>query len=212
MKTFVIPDWLYQTANIKVENLELYSSELYKLVNDIVDFDTSNTRFYAISDVQKIKRYCPKLIAELKDLGLADILAWVGFSIINERWENQEFKIHIDPISHDSIGLNLPVLNCKGSWTVWYSPKNVVESKLPFGEYYMFDGKIADGSGAIRYDDTGVIEIGRCSYETANWVNACIPHGVERTYKNTRIVASLRFTEDIMNFFDDPLLKNLIVK
>lgn len=211
MKKFIIPNWLHKSSTVKVENLGIYAKELHNLVNAVVDLETSNTRFYAISDIGKFKIYCPKLYLELQHLELASILSWVGFSIINARWANQEFKIHTDPISHDSIGLNLPVLNCENSWTVWYAPESVTESNTPFGEYYMFDGRIADGSGAVRYEDENVVEIGRCSYETANWVNACIPHGVDRKHNNTRIVASLRFNESIMDYFENPQLYSKIV-
>ena len=183
------PDWLYLQPNIDADALDTIKKELIKLSavdrpNNLVKY----TSTFAAADLDLTHKLCPTLIQELERLQLLKDFCFVAFiSVVGQK----EFPPHVD-VGTD-VGLNIPLVNCEGTYTVWYDAK-IVDQELP---EYAIGSQVAHM--ARLCDPRTAVEIGRCDSTIPYWINTNVPHRPETHHDQFRLAASLRFYPDPLN-------------
>jgi hypothetical protein len=176
------PTWLYQQPALTTTTLLALQKELKKLFFVtkkfcLVPYTSTYMEFHDISVVSKI---CPQLIGELHRLGLhLKLIAFISVVI------DRNFPAHVD-VSSD-IALNIPLINCKGTHTVWYDG-NIIQKEA---EDYLIGAESA--RNARESDPHSLIEIGRCDADIPHWINVNILHRPETSHNQLRVAASMRF-------------------
>jgi len=202
------PDWLYRPANVMTTMLGDIQKELTTLSFMIIkDKFNSPSEFHIIMNLDLIKEVCPTLMIELKRLGISDIVAFIALITVRS---GSKFPIHIDypDQRRQSFGLNIPVLNCKDSYTVWYDAEPMPHKTI---DQHIITSELV--SASIPCDEETAIEIDRCDANVSHWINNNVPHKPICLHDNFRINASVRFTSDIYEliasgYFDKHLVKH----
>lgn len=197
------PDWLYFKAKITIDNLAEIQQELFNLFSTItnLDINTASSSFNLTTDILIIKKTCPNLVGLLSSVNLIDHLGGVAF--ISAR-KDAEFPIHVD--GDVDFALNIPVLNCKNSYTAWYlSEIGNIKTKA---EHY---GVVDDFSNSVALicDPQYATEIERIDADIPHWINTNIPHKPIVLGDGFRINSSLRFNPVILQNNQPP--KDLIM-
>jgi hypothetical protein len=200
------PNWLHLPAAIDPIKLPSIQRELLQVSRwAIKDISKSPSEFINVDDVDKVLHTCPTLVEEFKRLGILDIVYLI--SIITVR-PGSYFPIHIDypDPGRLSFGLNIPVLNCTDSYTVWYNAKVLPHEYLP--EHIITSQLV---SVASPCDEENAIEIGRVECSTPSWINNHVPHRPHCLHDKFRINSSFRFTKKIFEMINDGYFdKNLV--
>ena len=172
------PDWVYQHPNLNADALPEIKKELIQLFKQskhlYPDPYTTVSRWMQLS-LEQSKDYCPLLMQELDRLGLQKNLTGVAFISVVDA---QAFGVHVD--EEDDIALNIPLVNCSGTYTVWYDCKFV----RPFTKW-LNDPHI---DNIHKYT-----EIDRIEANVPYWINTNVLHQPVATHNNFRLAASLRF-------------------
>ena len=176
------PDWLYHPANI--DQLPTIQKELLKLSvitckDNLVNYTST---FVGVNYREIIDRTCPVLVQELQRLKLYDILDFIAIISVDC---SKEFPPHVDV--GDDIAVNIPLVNCEGTYTVWYDAE-IIDQELPthaIGSDSAKQARICDPRTAV--------EIGRCDSSIPHWINVNVPHRPETHHDQLRLAASLRF-------------------
>ena len=201
------PDWLHLPAAINSDKLKDIQKELMHLASaSITDISSSPSQFINVDDLDLVKKLCPVLMGELKRLDLYDLLFMV--SIITVR-PGYYFRIHVDypDPTRLSFGLNIPVLNCKDSYTIWYDTKVIPHEYLP--DYIVTSPLV---SVAQPCDEKNAKEIDRVECSTPSWINNYVPHKPHCNHNKFRINSSLRFFNKIYELLDDGSFYEKLVK
>ena len=110
-------DWLYKPANVSADK---YNGELMNLIHAVnPNFEsTAGRQFYPV-DHELFKKTCPDLMSLITKWGLQDRLSEVAIIWLNK---GAKFGIHRDFPSWRArnLALNIPIINCDNSYTVWY--------------------------------------------------------------------------------------------
>lgn len=180
------PKWFYKP--LVVNNLTEIQSEVIPFIyKKISDFDTATPQFVYVNR-DEIESTVPSYVKYIDSLGLLD--KWVWCAIITTNGEH-EFPIHVD--SYDwkvrCYGLNLPIINCEGTYTVWYDAE--IE-----GEIFDKDNDPRHYARRIK-PDTIATEIGRWDMSNPAWINTSIPHRPVSTHNKPRAVISARFRPEL---------------
>ena len=212
------PDWLYRPAAISEDNMLIFSRELHTL-HTITQQKTPSipqdtTCFMMVFDLGKFDQLCPELNYFLsQEWGIRKHLSHLAFICLSS---DLPMQVHVDGIDVD-IALNMPVLNCQDSFTVWHNTVPAKQQML--SGYYNYNSPDRD-SGYTNYNgwgrDKGYIkysqsdkrieslaiacdgpgestEIARCSVNKPHWVNISVPHHAQSDHNQFRINASFRF-------------------
>lgn len=193
---FKAPDWLYKQANISKTDTNLIRLELLKFIKnwtasndqDLLDL---KSQFVGVDirDHDNFYKKMPTLHKVLKDFQIEDLLSVLAFIIVSH---DTYFPIHIDCEDPGimSFALNIPVLNCDDTVTVWYDtiPESNTEEYIA-GTYH--------GKHATYCVQSEAKEVGRCDTISPHWVNIARPHAPMCFHSKLRINASLRFTPEI---------------
>jgi hypothetical protein len=202
------PDWLHRPANIDSTKLKAIQYELLKLSKKvIVNMDNAPSEFRIVADKSLIKEFCPVYMEELKKVGLADMIMFLALISVRP---GSFFPIHIDypDPKRLSFGLNIPVLNCQDSYTVWYDaepmPHKLVDQHIMTSELV---------SASIPCNQETAVEIARCDANVPQWINNHTPHKPICLHDNYRINSSMRFMPEIYEmiangYFDKHLVKH----
>jgi hypothetical protein len=181
------PDWLYCEPNLNPTLLPAIRAELLKLFvitkqHNLVPYTST---FADFDHVPTIVQTCPVLIEELKNLDLHEkTLEGMAVSFISVV-ADREFPAHVD-VKAD-IGLNIPLLNCDGTYTVWYDGQ-VMSGPGP--DYTLGS---EEAKNAKPGDPNSLIEIDRCHANRPLWINVNVLHRPVTTHNKFRVAASLRF-------------------
>jgi hypothetical protein len=183
------PNWFYKP--IEVENLLGIQEELTAyLYKKIPNFDTIGSMFVYI-DRKEIEPHVPLYKKYIDSLG---ILAKWEYSAIVGTTSNQDFVIHVD--CHDwilrSYGLNIPIINCDGTYTVWYDAE--IEGEI-------FNNADPRSTARMIKPNTTATEIARWEANKPAWVNNSIPHRPISTHTKPRAIISARFTPEVHDLF-----------
>jgi len=170
---------------VDIPKLGLIQDQIVKEMSK--NYHSIQTGFYAAkSDALKLKW---TLLSEYLDsINLFDRWVATGISILN----NTNLNVHTDSKNKDRIyALNIPILACKGTYTVWYKEK--IGTKQNMSSYNSF-GNTVD---YVEYNLSDVVEICRLESNNPAFVNVKIPHRGITTHNNFRCLISLRFTPDL---------------
>ena len=181
------PSWFYKL--IEIENLEEIQEELKSVLYKMYpSFDNAKPN-YVYHPRHTIETLVPKYMQCMDSLGVLD--RWRGSAIISTN-NGLKFPIHVDSENWLDIcyGLNIPVINCEGTYTVWYDAT--------------ISNEYADEPGVpknalTKYIDKNkpIIEIERLETIHAAWVNVSIPHAPVSTHNKPRAIFSARFAPEL---------------
>jgi hypothetical protein len=177
------PDWLYCEPAVDFSNNREIKKELVLLHGrNKKEYLTDFSSTFGQLDRNLAIAQCPTLCAELKKLDILKCLLGVVYvSIVHDK----EWAIHCDVIT--DIGLNIPLINCHDTYTVWYDTE-ILDQRLP--EYSV--GTSLARTGRICNVENAK-EIGRCNANKSYWINTNVPHRPETHHDKFRLAASLRF-------------------
>jgi len=120
--------------HININNLETIISktkQFIELQTKHLDKSTFTGPFNALSTAE-FKNYMPELLAALKEHGL-----YYEDANLYVMWNNQDALPHKD-YTGAIARLNIPILNCEGTWTTFYENLKSRRLMLPNGNpYYM---------------------------------------------------------------------------
>jgi hypothetical protein len=84
--------------------------------------------------------------------------------------------------------LNIPIINCDDSYTVWYDTE--------LGDTFHDDNDFRN-TARIQKPNTVATEIGRWDMRNPAWINTSIPHRPESTHNRPRAIISARFDPEL---------------
>jgi len=200
--------WLYRPAVFDTTLLNSYKIEVLKMIKEQVgSFDNLHSQFRLLGSTEHIKKNCPSLVEALTNLGLIDMFWTVGIIVVHKDWK---FEIHVDTVNpaRNSVGLNIPVMNCAGSDTVFYDVKEIQYERYPSN--YLIGSEAA--CIAVPCSDEGAVEIDRCSANAPHWLNVAAPHKPICDHTNLRINSSIRFTHEIFDVINSPRFEAELVR
>lgn len=184
------PTWLYK--KVKLDSvLPIFQKELLALAYQI-DPQLPTRENYLVSETNKdkIKQTCPYFYKYLTALKIERHLLRVGFVIVSK----PKRIIHSDyPAS--SFALNLPILNCKDTYTVWYDSVITAQKATEYNSPTWVE--VGDSP---LYEESSAIEIGRIDSNQPHWVNVRVPHSPECNHNNLRINCTIRFYDNIYEY------------
>jgi hypothetical protein len=200
MTIYKAPDWLYKSANIKQELYKPIQKELQQIFYyKFKDIPTNEiiSHFVIPAPAEYIKSNCPNLMKQLKEYDLDSNLLCLAMIIVAN---GQDYPIHVDTLNpgYMTLGLNIPVLNCKDSYTAWY------DTDILYHESFAVDILNAKGfSTAVPCNSNDAVEIDRCDANTPSWINVARPHNAICNHDKLRVNASLRFDKKIFEMIND---------
>jgi hypothetical protein len=150
--------------------------QTYLVLKGLVD--TSHTGYIPLKSVELIIA-CPELSQSLLKLGLT-ILSCAIYRTTNN---NNQSPVHVDFATY-SCRLNIPIMNCEYSSTVYYTGDKVDIKQQDYNE--------------VKYIEyTNAIEIDRVTVDTATVLRIDYPHQVltDET-KTPRICLTIRCNPD----------------
>jgi hypothetical protein len=180
---------LYKTLDIS--NLDQIKKELNNAIQ-------KNTFGFSAVDTNTIKESCPSLTEYLQKINLLDRWKDTGMVVLN----NTSLSIHSDSLDPQRIyALNIPVSNCKNSYTIWYKANKGV---IPIINKYGEPKKMVY---SFQYKSEDVEEIDRMESSNPAFVNVKVPHSGISFNNSVRCLISLRFVpnvteEEILNLIN----------
>jgi hypothetical protein len=188
-------DWFYSYVNIP--NLDIVKKELLDLyATDHSNFSTwqTNPHYYHISAKNGLP-LCPEINRFLQSAGLAGRLVAFFYS---RNLASGEPYAHVDSYNPMlfSENLNIPLIECSNSYTVWYSTDRAELEEIKV------DGRLPGHVPAYTPLE-GLIEIKRVEVVRPMIVNTTILHKGE-AQTDTRTICGLRFngplkSSDLLN-------------
>ena len=178
------PNWMYHQANLDTTKFSIIQKELLKLFlitkkENLVPYTST---FVEISDKELMRKTCTTMMQEFRRLGIYDNFFVISFISVES---DREFPPHVD-VGVD-IALNIPLINCEGTYTVWYDGQ-LKDQGLPI---YAIGSPIAEISRVAN--PRTVNEVGRCDASIPHWINVNMIHRPETTHDQFRVAASVRF-------------------
>lgn len=192
------PTWLYKLVN-NVTNLNLIQDEMLTVYKKYYSNSFGDKGFmFCYVSLDIIREECPNYIAYLKEIELYDKWCLTVFIGVKSEKRLTDSPIHID---HDdwkvrSYALNIPIINCEDSYTVWYDCKERNYDYAPMDAER--NPKVNKSALAFRPETS--TEIGRLNVNNPAWINVSIPHRAENNNPNLRFLASARFYPELHDF------------
>lgn len=200
-----IPEWLHKPANIDPDRLPQIQEELLSLFEDMKQsyLYSETTMGFTTETVYTKKELLHKIPILARELNRLKILKYFNIiGLFRLKPGLSELPIHIDDPSHTiNIALNIPVIGCEDSYTVWYDAEIDYNAGIPA---YASDGKYDPGGRMIKGEAK---EISRVNCSFPSWVNIARPHQGVYTGTTERINASIRFTSGIYDVIDTDFFK-----
>lgn len=172
-------DFYDEIVQDSVDYLKTQKPDIYNRVQD--------TTYYPLN-VSEFKQYCPKLDAGFMRYGL--VCNWVVAYVMTE---NRHSPIHIDGYPQ-SARINLPLLNCKGTKTMFYSggefKKRTHNAKTSINAWLLSNVHGLKIAGSVEIDAPTVLLVNE-------------PHSVRISDQLPRITLSLGFDKDPVFLLED---------
>jgi len=172
-------DFYNEIVQDSIDYLKTQKPDIYDRVQD--------TTYYPLN-ISEFKQHCPKLDAGFARYGLT--CNWIVAYVMKE---NRHSPIHVDGYPQ-LARINLPLLNCKGTRTMFYSGgefnKRTHNDKTSIGAWLL--------SGTNEFKIAGSVEI---DSPTVLLVNE--PHSVIISKDVPRITLSLGFDKDPVFLLED---------
>lgn len=206
-----IPTWRHLPAKIDAARLPAVQQELLAMFNEMRSMPIASEQSMGFStggiyEKKDLLLKIPNTVKLLNDLKLITYFKYFGLFWL--RPGLSELPIHIDdPTYNENIALNIPVLECADSYTIWYDAEVDYDAKIPD---YATDGKYDPGGRVIKGPAR---EIDRVNCSFPSWVNVAVPHQGYYTGSAERINASFRFTDKFYNLVDtEYFYDNLVMR
>lgn len=179
--TPINPNWFY--SYVDIPNLEQIQKELINLSTYELPSWSTNKYYYNILAKTALEK-CPGLAAYLVSVGLLDTTIRLLFS---KNIDQQPQVAHVDSYNpqYCQHSLNIPLVDCKNSYTVWYGTKN---TKLLDGTRYGLPPESNFASCPLEE----AIELKRVEVTRPCVVNTTILHRGESNNPN-RTICGIRF-------------------
>lgn len=195
-------EWLHKQANIQIDDC---ADELLVLKDKIVG-DLSkrgNSQFIPV-EPEDFKNTCKNLFEKIEAWGIAHRIAEIAVIL---QQGDRKYPIHRDFPSWKmrNIALNIPILNCHDSFTVWYDAKLVEQNPAELGDnvYTKHSRKV---------DEASAVEIGRCDSTVPQWINVFVPHAPTVYHQLPRISVSIRFHPELFDLVSNGYFEENMVK
>lgn len=185
MKADTNPKWLYKP--VEVDNLQEIQREIIPIIlRKIPNFYTKGPDFVPIMR-DEIEPFAPCYTEFIKTHAVISRWKWCAIITTNL---NKDFPIHVDSNNWKQLcyALNVPVINCEGTHTVWYDTE--IQS-------YASERAAAYGTACMQKLNTPAVEIGRWHMSKPAWVNTSVPHRPVSTHGLPRAVLSARFDPEL---------------
>jgi hypothetical protein len=182
------PEWYYKP--IVVPELDIIQDEVNKFLPTLISKQQEIGFYYIKRD--QIETLFPCYTAMLEKLGLLD--RWT-YSAILATEGRKEFPIHVDAIDWENrcFGLNIPILNCENSWTVWYDAD--IDLSPTTDDY--------DPRNSARFcSSKNAVELCRMPASTPAWINISKPHRPVTEHNQLRAIISARFSPEVHDILD----------
>jgi len=196
-----IPTWYHKRADIDLAMSHQITTELQAALPIVYpEFDLNNKglikgTFHDKIDNNLLRELVPTLSTYLKELGIYDI--WEKTALIAAT-PSRSVPVHRDgtPNFKRLFALNFPIYNCEDSLTSFYEVKDgieKVEKLIPNNgtPYTKFD---------IDTDD--IIKVDSVIVSKPTWLRVSALHSVSMTSDKNRIVASLRFKPEPLDYLN----------
>lgn len=194
-----IPDWTYKTTS--VDNLHKIQLELKSLVEKYIPECFNGTAvthtLYVPLTKEEVSLVSPTYVEMIKNTGFFD--RWdISLFVATSKLALENPSVHIDHYDPEQrcYGLNIPLVNCEGTYTIWYDATINREPVTTEVEDLM--------AARLAEHDKPYTEIDRLEASTPAWVNVCIPHAPYSDHNETRVLISARFTPEIHEYFKNP--------
>jgi hypothetical protein len=201
--------WTHLPAKVDKNLISAYQSEMLHYLKHkvgIKNFADLPSQFKLVGYRDDIIEHCPHTISILKEMGIDNLLVTIGIIVVHPDYH---YPIHIDSANaaRQSIGLNIPILNCADSFTAFYKV-----SKIEYEEWppdYLIGSEAAAYSVMCKEEDA--VEIARCDANIPHWINVQVPHKPICYHNKIRINSSIRFHHSVHDlFFNDYANTHLI--
>lgn len=204
------PDWYY--SKFTIPNLKQIQKEFLS-VKDLIWHSYSNHDLTEKGDWweftampgNEIEKHIPSFINWLKEVGIYSKWISTAFSVVNSN--ANPMRTHVDSLdtANRYLSLNIPILNCQGSYTVWYDAEldhTEVAPDLQPGEpgyeelntRFKYDPPLRYGRWTVESTEQEVMRV-----ETVDpvLVNVSMPHRPMSDHNEMRILACSRFTPEL---------------
>jgi hypothetical protein len=173
---------------IYISNTKEIQQEILKSLLDKFDNLDNIPKGFSAADTSQLKKDCPALNKFLESKQLFSRWVGTGMSFLKD----SSLSIHSDSLIKNRIyALNIPIINCDNSYTIWYRLKDNIIPRLDFYK----SGK--ESVLSYQYKDSDTEEICRLEINQPTVVNVKQPHrGISFSGK-PRILISLRFREEL---------------
>ena len=192
--------WLYK--HVDIQNLAEIQNEFLAILNkyhsDWFSDSWTPNKFCDLS-LETVMREATAYSDFIRKLGLHSRWHSSYFATVNSgNNNNNQWVVHVDDKDSNylSYALNLPILNCEDSYTVWYDVKPDSE-KIGWVKHY-------ENVPCFLPEDI-IKEIGRMPATQSAFVNISIPHRPEVMHNNPRIVLTTRFKPELHDYDFDRL-------
>jgi|688.fasta_scaffold310130_2 hypothetical protein len=193
------PTWLYKTINVpNIDQIKKECMDVFYKHYPNVFGDRGFTFTYADQDI--LRAEAPAYTEYLKSLGLYD--RWAKSVFIGTCGDQRikDSPIHVDSEDWQTrcYALNIPLINCEHSHTVWYDVKEYDE------DAYSGDDQTAKGYKTARgFKPETSTEIDRLATINPAWVNVSVPHRAENSNSDLRLIISTRFWPEVHDYFSN---------
>ena len=142
--------------------------------------------------LETIWKECPSWIKFLEDMKLLDRWATAYFSTVVDGSKVRPIAHVDDP--HRFFALQIPVINCEGSYTVFYDadPKDAIKALIP---YY------PDSIGYTNDKLNG--EIGILPSHKPAFIDISVPHRPVVPYDEPRVLLTARFKPELWDYLEN---------
>jgi hypothetical protein len=192
------PIWLYKTIDVlNIDQIKKECMDVFYKHYPNVFGDRGFTFTYADQDI--LRAEAPAYTEYLKSLGLYD--RWVKSVLIGTCGDQRtkDSPIHVDSEDWQTrcYALNIPLINCEHSHTVWYDVKDYDL------DAYGGDDQTNKGYKSARgFNPETSTEIDRLATIIPAWINVSVPHRAENANSDLRLLISTRFWPEVHDYFN----------
>lgn len=199
------PDWQYSV--ISIPNSELIQQELLAVFWKLTGTAPEGTAFISLYSHQHVAEWQSLLHLNqwLKTLGLENRDKLCYFSVLNHASIN---PIHVDYANEERfISINIPLLNCENSFTVWYDAdidhhRKIKETMAPdtVQRLLIYDESAEEyftGETSYWCHQENAVEINRVECVTPMLVNTSLPHRPVVDHNNLRVLFAMRILPEL---------------
>ena len=198
----IIPTWYHKRADINLAMSQQITTELQAalpIVYPEFNLETSylsKGTFHDKIDNNLLRELVPTLSIVLKDMGIYHL--WEKTALVAAT-PNQPVSIHRDGTLNFRrlIALNFPIYNCEDSITSFYEVREGVELQ----EVLMPNNGTTYTKMNINKDDA--VEVDTVIISEPTWIRVNVLHSVRMTSQKTRIVASIRFKPEPLEYLNN---------